>query len=66
MSGCLDGGVRTEDAWDDHKEKRGEEIIKLGRSRDMNALLTFRRRHVVWRRGSSTEEDDKYKAVKWK
>ena len=32
----------------------------------MNALLTFRRRHVDWQRGSGTVEDDKYKAVKWK
>lgn len=32
----------------------------------MNALLTFRRRHVGWQRGSSVEEDDKNKAVKWK
>lgn len=35
-------------------------------SRDMSALLTFRRRHVGWQHGSSAEEDDKYKAVKWK
>lgn len=37
-----------------------------GWSRDMNALLTFCRRHVGWQRGSSAEEGDKYKAVKWK
>ncbi len=39
--------------------------VTEGRSRDMNALLTFRRRHVGWRRGTSAE-DDKYKAEKWK
>lgn len=68
--GCIDGGGRTEDAWDDHKEREEEIIMPYGGtegwSRDMNALLTFRRRHVVWRRGSSAEEDDKYKAVKCK
>lgn len=34
-----------------------------GWRRDMNALLTFWRRHVDWQRGGSAEEDDKYKAV---
>ncbi len=37
-----------------------------GWSTDMSALLTFCRRHVVWQRGGSAGEDDKYKAVKWK
>lgn len=42
-----------------------EDINMLhGWSGGMSALLTFRRRHVGWQRGSSEEDDDK--AVKWK
>lgn len=47
--------------------RRGDnyaEGVTKGQSGDMNALLTFRRRHVGWQRGSNVE-DDKYEAVKW-
>lgn len=70
VSGCTDwGGISAEakDAWDDHKEREEITVFEWGadgRSAGMSALLTFRRRHVGWRRGSSAEEDDK--AVKWK
>lgn len=39
--------------------------VQRGSEGDMNALLTFCRRRVGWRRGSSTVEDDKHKAVEW-
>lgn len=71
MSGLTDGGgggvgAGAKDAWDDQRERR-DNCVEWGAdgwSTGMSALLTFRRRHVGWRRGSSAEEDDR--AVKWK
>lgn len=40
--------------------------VQKGGQKDMSALLTFLSRHVGWQRGSSAEEGDMYKAVKWK
>lgn len=51
------------------ERRRGDNYAAWGAegwSGGMNALLTFRRRHVGWQRGSRAEVDDKYKTVKWK
>lgn len=80
VSGCLDerGGWKNKrmHGMTTKRESRrgenyaawagGEEGAQRGWPRDMNALLTFWWRHVDWQRGGSAEEDDKYKAVKWK
>lgn len=50
------------------KRRRDNHVVwdAEGWSRDMSALLTFRRRHGGWRRGRSAGEGDKYRAVKWR